>query len=119
MDNRHIEIIIRALKVARHKGRLRLVSIQDKDISEGIKEELAEYDEVLDLLESQVESTNVIKKDNLEAYLQNNLDKGIIDHVIRADRDESGAIKFYIHAVNADSNIQDFVVLGNRLTALK
>lgn len=57
--------------------------------------------------------------DNLERYLKTNLNKGIIDHAIRASEKEDGTIVFYIHAVNADSETQDFAVQRNILIALK
>ena len=56
--------------------------------------------------------------DNLQRYLQENLDKGIIDHTLRASKREDGTIVFYIHAVNASSQTLDFAVDGNTLVAL-
>ncbi|EIJ79144.1 hypothetical protein PB1_16344 [Bacillus methanolicus PB1] len=55
---------------------------------------------------------------NLEQYLKENLEKGVIDHAIRVTKDSLGTVTFYIHPVNADGDTLDFIVQGNKLKQL-
>lgn len=52
---------------------------------------------------------------SLEQYLKENLEKGIIDHAIRATINEHGNVTFYIHANGQDSDTLDFMVKKNIL----
>ncbi len=53
---------------------------------------------------------------NLETYLKENFDHGIIDHRLRAHLDkETNTITFYIHADGKDSDTLDFWVIANSL----
>lgn len=51
----------------------------------------------------------------LSEYLNENYDKGVIDHMVRASFNDDGTMSFYIHADGYDSDTLDFVVKENRL----
>jgi len=46
----------------------------------------------------------------LEQYMKENLDDEIIDHAVRASRDEYGTVRFYIHPDGHDGDTLDFRV---------
>lgn len=50
---------------------------------------------------------------SLEQYLIADIERGQIDHMLRATRDASGKVTFYIHPHGADGETLDFVVRGN------
>ena len=52
---------------------------------------------------------------NLEEYLVENIEQGIIDHSIRASIDVDGNISFYIHASGHNSDTLDYWVKDNQL----
>lgn len=52
----------------------------------------------------------------LEEYLLENIEKGFIDHSLRAQIDEDGSVSFYIHANGHNSDTLDFWVLNDKLT---
>lgn len=49
----------------------------------------------------------------LEQYLGAAIDRGQIDHVLRASRSLSGKVTFYVRPLNGDGETLDFVVRGN------
>jgi hypothetical protein len=54
MNQQHIEIIKRALNIARTKARARILFCEDKILVAITEQEIAEYDEVLNNLETEV-----------------------------------------------------------------
>lgn len=52
----------------------------------------------------------------LEAYLAANLERGVIDHALRASLDINGKIRFYLHPINVDGATPQFLIEGNVLT---
>lgn len=50
---------------------------------------------------------------NLFAYLSDELEKGAIDHSIRAARTADGHVYFYIHPSGKDGDTQDYYVSSN------
>ena len=55
----------------------------------------------------------------LEQYLRENVQKGAIDHMIRASVDSDGWVTFYIHPHGVDGDTLDFSVSGDQLFALQ
>lgn len=51
-----------------------------------------------------------------EAYLRENLSRGVIDFTLRAHETANGSVEFYIHPQNHDGTTPDYRVFGNRLT---
>lgn len=51
----------------------------------------------------------------LEQYLRENHEKGVIDHVIRAQVNNDGWVSFYIHPHGIDGETLDFDVNDNQL----
>lgn len=51
----------------------------------------------------------------LEQYLAAAIDRGQIDHVLRASRSLSGKVTFYVRPLNGDGETLDFVVRDNAL----
>lgn len=49
----------------------------------------------------------------LEQYLGAAIDRGQIDHVLRASRSLNGKVTFYVRPLNGDGETLDFVVRGN------
>lgn len=49
----------------------------------------------------------------LEQYLGAAIDRGQIDHVLRAHRAPCGKVTFYVRPLNGDGETLDFVVRGN------
>jgi hypothetical protein len=56
---------------------------------------------------------------SLEEYFRINKEKGIIDHMLRADSFEDGSVKFYIHPSGKDGITLDYEVKGNELTQIR
>lgn len=52
---------------------------------------------------------------SLEQYLVTAIERGQIDHALRASLDASGKVTFYIHPSLSDGETLDFVVRGNAL----
>lgn len=52
---------------------------------------------------------------NLEQYLIENIEKGVIDFSIRASLKEDGRVVFYIHPSDQDGETLDFELQGNNL----
>lgn len=52
---------------------------------------------------------------NLEQYLRDNFNNGVIDHIIRAQVDSDGWVSFYIHPHGANGDTLDFDVMDNQL----
>lgn len=52
---------------------------------------------------------------SLEQYLVTAIERGQIDHALRASRDASGKVTFYIHPALGDGETLDLVVRGNEL----
>jgi hypothetical protein len=48
----------------------------------------------------------------LERYLFDDLDRDVIDHVVRARRDADGKVTFYIRPANVSGDTCEFVVTG-------
>lgn len=55
---------------------------------------------------------------NLQQYFQENWDRNVIDHALRAQPTEDGRIHFYVHPDGHDGDTLDFIVEGNQLTPL-
>lgn len=53
----------------------------------------------------------------LEQYLRENSNKGVIDHIIRAQVNDNGWVSFYIRPHGADGDTLDFDVNENQLFA--
>lgn len=51
----------------------------------------------------------------LEQYLSDAMDRGVIDHALRAHRGLDGKITFYVRPSGADGETLDFVVRGNAM----
>jgi hypothetical protein len=51
----------------------------------------------------------------LEQYLRENVEKGAIDHSIRATITSEGNVEFYIHPLNVSGDTLDFMVCNNAL----
>lgn len=51
----------------------------------------------------------------LETYFAECLQRGVIDHALRASLNANGHVEFYIHPANTDGRTLDFVVSGNSL----
>lgn len=51
----------------------------------------------------------------LDTYLTENFERGVIDHALRANVDDEGALTFYIHPMGVDGDTLDFQVNGNSL----
>lgn len=60
-----------------------------------------------------------MKMKSLEQYLRENVQKGAIDHIIRASVDSDGLVTFYIHPHGVDGDTLDFSVDGNQLHAMQ
>ena len=54
-------------------------------------------------------------KKTLSQYLEDNIKECVIDHTIRARKDDYGNIVFYIHPANVSGDTLDFIVDGNKL----
>lgn len=52
---------------------------------------------------------------SLEQYLSDAMDRGVIDHALRAHRGLDGKVTFYIHPSGVDGETLDFVVRGNAM----
>lgn len=51
----------------------------------------------------------------LEQYLLAAIERGQIDHALRASRTPAGKVTFYVRPLNGDGETLDFVVRGNGL----
>jgi len=51
----------------------------------------------------------------LSKYLEDNIKNNVIDHAIRAHKDDYGNIVFYIHPANVSGDTLDFLVDENVL----
>jgi hypothetical protein len=49
---------------------------------------------------------------SLERYLWDNLDRGVIDHAVRALRDADGKVTFYIHPASVSGDTCGYDVTG-------
>lgn len=54
-----------------------------------------------------------MSSNTLEQYLGAAIDRGQIDHVLRASRSLNGKVTFYVRPLNGDGETLDFVVRGN------
>lgn len=54
-------------------------------------------------------------KKPLDQYLQENMDKGIIDFSLRISRDSEGAIHFYMHPSYVSGDTVDYKVKDNEV----
>lgn len=51
----------------------------------------------------------------LEQYLSNDLDRNVIDHSVRAAKNEKGEASIYAHPSGANGDTVDYFVVGNSL----
>lgn len=54
---------------------------------------------------------------SLEQYLSDAMDRGVIDHALRAHRGLDGKVTFYVRPSGVDGETLDFVVRGNAMVA--
>jgi hypothetical protein len=50
-------------------------------------------------------------------YLKKDIDRGVIDHSLRAEYVADGVIKFYIHPENVGGETPTFFVKGNQIAS--
>lgn len=54
----------------------------------------------------------------LHVYLQENLDRGVIDHSVRCVKGPNGEIDFYIHPTGVDGDTLDFTIHANEISPI-